>query len=109
MNDGIGNTSENHRLEAIAHCAKALRFLLVFGKRELGRSCESDCVRDVLGSGPATTILRASVHQRLDLGSAANEQRTDALGRADLVTGDRQQVELLIRGVDVNLSERLHA
>ena len=50
-------------------------------------------VGDVLGAGPASAILRAAVQQRLDRRAAADEQRADSLRRADLVAGDREEVE----------------
>jgi hypothetical protein len=49
------------------------------------------------------------VHQRLKVRSTANEQRTNSFRGSDLVTGDRQQVELLGSRIDMDFPEGLHS
>jgi hypothetical protein len=48
------------------------------------------------------------VKHRIDLRAATNEDRTDALGRTDLVPGDREQIDRHVPDGEVDLAERLH-
>src|SRR5438270_2958159 len=81
---------------------------LAFGQGELGGAGEPYRRGDVLGAGSAAAILRAAVHQRLDMSSATNEERADSLRRSELVSGYGEKIELLLLCVDRDLTEGLH-
>src|SRR3954465_14184728 len=108
MNDGVRYLGKNPSLEAVAQLSETRAVRLTFGEGELRRARETNSRGDVLGPRPASTILGASVHQRLEMDAPANEQRANPLGGAELMTGDGQEVELLLLGVDRNLAKRLH-
>ena len=62
---------------------------------------------DVLGAGPDAVLLAAAVDDRLDRLAVADDQRADALGRADLVAGDGEQGAGELAQRDGHLAERL--
>src|SRR5437867_7634059 len=84
---------------------RAQRPLLLGGKP--GGHAESDDARDVLGPRANAELLPAAMDDRLDRLAVTHDQRTDALGSADLVAGDGQERAIDVAERDWNLAERL--
>src|SRR6185436_4986306 len=107
MNHGVRNLGQNTRLEAVAEPAKARAMCLAFFNSQLGRARQPDGGSDVLRARAASAILRAAVHQRLEMNAPPNEQRSDSLRRAELVAGDSKEIELLCLGVNRDFAKCL--
>ena len=65
--------------------------------RELGRAAEADDESDILGAGAQAAFLVAAVQERIEVGAFPDEHGADALGRMQLVSGKRQEVEGVFR------------
>src|SRR5258708_18955168 len=109
MNDCVRQALENRCVELVAKCIQASTLLLSLFDCELRRASKSDNARNVFRSWSATAILCAAVQQRLQRCAASNEQRANSLWRANLVTGNRKQIELLPGRVDLDFSEGLNS
>ncbi|OYV65739.1 MAG: hypothetical protein B7Z72_12070 [Gemmatimonadetes bacterium 21-71-4] len=102
-----GHALYEHRLQPVAQRAQPRRLGLTLGHGDLGGRGEPDGERHVLGARPAAAVLRSAVKERLDGRAAPDEQRAAALGRADLVSRDGQDIERHRGGVDGHLAECL--
>jgi hypothetical protein len=96
------------RLELVAQALDAwcsLRHVLL---RQFAGDAEADDGGRVLGAGAATALLMTTTQQRTEAGIAAQVEHADALGRMQLVAGEREHVDLGGLQVDGNLADRLH-
>src|SRR5690606_15863047 len=75
---------------------------------EFSRACKSYRKSHVFGACPPSAILRATQNHGQQRRVASNEQRTNPLGRTDLVARNGQQVECSVACIDVDLSECLY-
>ena len=71
---------------------------------EFGGFAEADDSGDVFGAGAALAFVGAAEEERLDLGSAADVEGADSLGRVHLVAGDGEQVAADLLHVDGELA-----
>ena len=71
---------------------------------EFGGFAEADDSGDVFGTGAALAFVGAAEEERLDLGSAADVEGSDSLGRVHLVAGDGEQITADLLDVDRELS-----
>ena len=78
------------------------------GPRQFRRAAEADDAGHVLGAGAPPAFLPAAAQQRRELHAAAHIQRADALGRMQLVSGQRQHVDAGRLHVDGEFPDRLH-
>src|SRR6266550_59050 len=108
MNDCVRDALDDRRLELVAKCCYASTLLLSLFDYELGGAGKSDYARNVFCSRSASTILCPTVQQRLQRSASSNEQRADSLRSADLVTGNRKEIELLLACIDLDFSKSLH-
>ena len=74
---------------------------------ECAGGAEPDDEGDVLGAGPQAVLLAGADDQRRQLDAPAHIERADALGRVELVAGDRQQIDAELLHVDGDLADRL--
>ena len=77
-------------------------------RRVVGGRAHAGDGRHVLGAGAAVALLAPAGHERHQPHAAADPQRADALGPAELVRRDRQQVDAERGDVDRNLAGGLH-
>jgi hypothetical protein len=75
---------------------------------ELAGNAEADDRGRVLGAGAATALLMAAAQQRAEAGIAAHIEHPDAFRRVQLVTGQREHVDLRALQVDGDLADGLH-
>src|SRR5262249_28924323 len=94
--------------EPVAETAQTVGLGLLPGSGELGRTPECDRSSDGFGSGPDAVLLAATVNDCLDRLAVAHDERTDTLGRPDLVSGERQHGARHPAERDRNLAECLH-
>ena len=69
---------------------------------------QADGAGDVLGARTAAALLPAAVDERFDRDPAAQPGEADALGRADLVAGERQGVDAEAGDAEVEPAGGLH-
>ena len=105
--DHVGNTNAQSLLEHRLHRGQPCLFGLMLGQQQLGRRGKAHGERHVLRARATSAILRAAVKHWLERRVAPDEQRTDAFGRTDLVSRDREQVEWGALGVDRDFTECL--
>ena len=83
--------------DAVARADRAARRGAASAASRAGRSSRRDAEagdrRDVLGAGAPVALLPAAGHLRHEPRAAANPQRAGALRAAELVAGERQQVD----------------
>src|SRR6185503_14799123 len=91
VDHGVRHDRDEAPLQVVAQCGEAWteRRLLLHG--QLRRRAQRDDPRHVLGAGPDAELLAAAVDDRLDRLAVAYDQRTDALGGADLVAGEGEE------------------
>ena len=82
-----------------------------FHRREIARKraglAETDRKQCTLGTRPPATFVSGTVNQRLERHATANEQGADALGRIDLVAGNREKIDAEFVDVRWNLADGL--
>jgi hypothetical protein len=76
--------------------------------RGLDRGGEAGDRRDVEGAAADVALLPAAVDERAHGQVTAYDERADAVGATDLVTGEGQRVDARGGEVDRHLPERLH-
>jgi len=108
MHHGVRNTSEQAFFERITKRLDTSPFGLALLDGELRSTGKRHGIGDVLGARAATTVLRPAMKERIDPRPASDVHRANSLWRADLVAGDREQVDSELAHVDVDLPERLH-
>ena len=81
--------------------------LVAMGPGLQRRDAEPDQRRHILGAGPAVPLVPTSGEQGRDAGATANPQRAGPLGTAELVAGQRQQVDAQVADVHAGLAHGL--
>ena len=95
-------------LKALRRPSQPGRVALQGGHGGPDRRAEGRDPRDILGAGPAAELLPAATQQRLQpLHLLGHNQRTDALGAADLVRRKRDQIGLHRLDIKRYFSKRL--
>ncbi len=100
---GVGDGGEEAGFEAVAEGGE-----LGWGvgcepvEGEFGGSPEGDGAGDVLGAGAMLMLLRATVEQRSEMDSVADEEDAGALGGVHLVAGDGEEVDVFERSGEVD-------
>src|SRR5262249_31193246 len=97
----LGFGTENHKfrrnlLEArLEPLAQRHRVGALWGESVAGGSCrgaKTGDSRHILGAGPQATLLAAALDERLQKIRRSRNQRTNALGGAKLVSGQREKI-----------------
>ena len=86
-----------------ARPAPASRLQAVAGEPAGG--AEAGDAGDVLGAGPQPALLAGADQDRRQADAAPHVERADALGRVELVAGDREQIDAERRHVDRHLAD----
>ena len=108
--EGIRRDPADLRLRLVPQAPKPPGFLFQARQRQLGRGAEACNARHVLGAGPEALLLATATDQLLgDLELVGGENHgSDSLRPADLVGGERQDVDAEPGHVDRDLPGRLH-
>ena len=77
------------------------------GRGQLASPAEADRKQCTLCAGAPATFVPGAVNQWFKRYATANKQRADALGRIELVTGDRQQIDAEFVHIGRNLADGL--
>ena len=106
---GVGDAGENAVFEEIAQGAQAVRLLVETVGDGDGGAAEGHGAGDVFGAGAKAMLVAASEKERIDGRVLFDEERSDALGRVDLVTADGIEIDAEIVDASGQLAERLDA
>src|SRR6185437_5460656 len=91
MHTSIGNASQNLILQTITECRNLLRgSVLERSRRDFRRFPKANYPGKIFRSGTALTLMRAAVHERLDLRIFADKENSRALRRMNFMARNRE-------------------
>src|ERR1043166_8665428 len=111
----IGRVTVEHHISLeffLQHCPKAVAKVAYSAHgcqvaRNLASLAEPNGKHCALRSGAAAALVASAMDERFDRSSDLDEKRPHALRRADLVTGDRQEIDAEIVDLGRNLPDGL--